>query len=667
MELNKKLPEYYYNGRYFILTMFVLGIAALFLKNYLFGIVQIGVAMFSFVFNIISRRQTERRLYEMFEKMTVNVGEATRSSLINFPLPTVVADTEGDIKWYNGEFKQIFNENSLINKNIKELISELKDAEFWKNSSKSILENVTYGERHFKIAGSKTIESGDSDKNAVIVLYFYEITDFVSLEKKYEAEKTFECMLFVDNYDEIMEATKNAEIPQVQAQIYRVINDWANENGGVLIKYERDKYCIIFENNKLSDFINNKFEILSKVRAIQEGNSLPVTISIGIGTGGANIYENDEFAKNAINMALGRGGDQVVIKDNEQFRYYGGATNEYERSTKVKARVVSVALSGLMDAAENIVVMGHKNADVDSVGAAFGIYRLGKLHNKPVNIVLETYNHTVGMMLSRLENVEEYSGVFINNQQALSKVTENTLLIIVDTHKPSIVENQQILSRTSQIVVIDHHRRAAEFVNNTVLVYHEPYSSSTCEMVTEILQYSKDKKALTKLEAECLYAGMVLDTKNFTFKTGVRTFEAASFLRKQGVDTVAIKTMFQQDFSSYVKKSAIIKDAEIIKDCIAIGTYVEIDKDITTLAAQAADEMLNIKGITTSFVLCRTETGTIISGRSLGGINVQVILEKLGGGGHITIAGAQLEDMTLDESLEKLKEAIEDYYSETSN
>ena len=667
MELNKKLPEYYYNGRYFILTMFVLGIAALFLKYYLFGIVQIGVAMFSFVFNIISRRQTERRLYEMFEKMTVNVGEATRSSLINFPLPTVVADTEGDIKWYNGEFKQIFNENSLINKNIKELISELKDAEFWKNSAKSILENVTYGERHFKIAGSKTIESGDSDKNAVIVLYFYEITDFVSLEKKYEAEKPFECMLFVDNYDEIMEATKNAEIPQVQAQIYRVINDWANENGGVLIKYERDKYCIIFENNKLSDFINNKFEILSKVRAIQEGNSLPVTISIGIGTGGANIYENDEFAKNAINMALGRGGDQVVIKDNEQFRYYGGATNEYERSTKVKARVVSVALSGLMDAAENIVVMGHKNADVDSVGAAFGIYRLGKLHNKPVNIVLETYNHTVGMMLSRLENVEEYSGLFINNQQALSKVTENTLLIIVDTHKPSIVENQQILSRTSQIVVIDHHRRAAEFVNNTVLVYHEPYSSSTCEMVTEILQYSKDKKALTKLEAECLYAGMVLDTKNFTFKTGVRTFEAASFLRKQGVDTVAIKTMFQQDFSSYVKKSAIIKDAEIIKDCIAIGTYVEIDKDITTLAAQAADEMLNIKGITTSFVLCRTETGTIISGRSLGGINVQVILEKLGGGGHITIAGAQLEDMTLDESLEKLKEAIEDYYSETSN
>ncbi|MBE7039807.1 MAG: phosphoesterase [Ruminococcaceae bacterium] len=667
MEMNKKLPAYYYSGGYFILTIFILGIAAILCKYYIFGIIEISVAAFLFILNLISRSRTEKRLYEMFEKMTLNVGEATRSSLINFPLPTVVADIGGDIKWYNNEFKQIFNKNSLINENIKELIDSLKESDFWEGSKKSILEDVSYEGRYFKIAGSKTIERSDSDKNAVVVLYFYETTDFIKMQKKYMQEKTFECMLFVDNYDEIMETTKNAEIPQVQAQIYKVINDWANESGGVLIKYERDKYCIIFEHKKLDDFIKNKFDILNRVRAIQEGNAVPVTISIGIGVNGANIYENDEFAKNAINMALGRGGDQVVIKDNEHFSYYGGATKEYERSTKVKARVVSVALSGLMDSAENIVVMGHKNADIDCVGAAFGIYRMARLHNKPINIILETYNQTVSAMLSRLENVDEYSGVFINNQQALSKVTENTLLIIVDTHKPSLVENQQILTKTSQIVVIDHHRRAAEFVNSTVLVYHEPYSSSTCEMITEILQYSKDKKELTKLEAECLYAGMILDTKNFTFKTGVRTFEAASFLRKQGVDTVAIKTMFQQDFSSYVKKSAIIKDAEIIKDCIAIGTYVELDSDITTLAAQAADEMLNIRGITASFVLCRSERGTVISGRSLGGINVQVILEKLGGGGHLTIAGAQLENTTLDETLDKLKEAIEDYYNETSN
>jgi len=667
MDLNKKLSKFFYNGVYTILVIFILGLVALMLGYHVFAIVEIAIALFLLIFNMISKKRTEKRIYDMFEKMTVNVGEATRSSLINFPLPTVVAGVGGDIKWYNNEFKNIFSENNLFNKNIKELIPTLENSDFWSNPQKSILTDITYNGRSFKLAGSKTIEQSDSDKNAVIILYLYEITDFLSIQKKYIDEKTFACYLFVDNYDEIMETTKNAEMPQLQAQIYKVINDWVIENDGVLVKYDRDKYCITFEYKKLEGFIKNKFDILNRVRSIQEGNALPATISVGIGLNGATIYENDDFAKNAINMALGRGGDQVVIKDNEQFRYYGGATKEHERSTRVKARVVSFALTGLMESASNIVVMGHKNADIDSVGAAFGIYRMGKMHRKPVNIVLETYNKTVRTMLQRLETVDEYSGVFLNTQQALTKVTESTLLIIVDTHKPTIVESPQLLSKTQQIVVIDHHRRAADFINNTVLVYHEPYSSSTCEMITEILQYTKDKMSLTKLEAECLYAGMVLDTKNFAFKTGVRTFEAASYLRKQGVDTISIKTMFQQDFSTYVKKSAIIKDAIIIKDCIAIGTYSEMDTDINTLAAQAADEMLNIRGITASFVLCRTETGTIISGRSLGGINVQVILEKLGGGGHMTIAGAQLENITLEETMEKLEEAIEDYYSETSN
>ncbi|MBE7028524.1 MAG: hypothetical protein E7407_05785, partial [Ruminococcaceae bacterium] len=299
MEMNKKLPTYYYSGGYFILTIFIFSIAAILCKYYILGIIELSVAVFLFILNLISRSRTEKRLYEMFEKMTLNVGEATRSSLINFPLPTVVADTGGDIKWYNNEFKQIFNKNSLINENIKELIISLRESDFWEGSQKNILEDVTYEGRHFKIAGSKTIERSDSDKNAVVVLYFYETTDFIKMQEKYMQEKTFECMLFVDNYDEIMETTKNAEIPQVQAQIYKVINDWANESGGVLIKYERDKYCIIFEHRKLDDFIKNKFDILTRVRAIQEGNAVPVTISIGIGVNGANIYENDEFAKNA--------------------------------------------------------------------------------------------------------------------------------------------------------------------------------------------------------------------------------------------------------------------------------------------------------------------------------------------------------------------------------
>lgn len=667
MDLNKKITGYYHNDNYSILIMFLLGIIAVILKFYIFGAVEIGIALFLLVINLISKKSTEKHIYEMFEKMTVNVGDAARSSIINFPLPTVVVSTEGDIKWYNEEFKSIFKKNILLDLNVKELLPTLKKSEFWNENEHNLLTEITYYDKTFKVAGSKTIEQGDSDKNTVCVLYFYEITELVEMKNKYYDEKTFECLLFVDNYDEVMETTKNSNVPQLQAQIYKVINDWANEHNGVLIKYDRDKYCILFEYKYFDKFIKDKFDILNRIRSINEGNSLPATVSIGIGINGATIYENNDFAKGAINMALGRGGDQVVIKDNEQFKYYGGATKEYERNTKVKARVVSSALAGLMDNCSNILVMGHKNADTDSVGASFGIYRMGKMHNKSVNIVLETYNDTVRTMLNRFEAQEEYQGVLLNCQQALSRVNENTLLVIVDTHRPQIVECPQLLSKTSQIVVIDHHRRGAEFVANTVLVYHEPYSSSTCEMMTEILQYTKEKNNLTKLEAECLYAGMVLDTKNFAFKTGVRTFEAASFLRKQGVDTISIKTMFQQDFTSYVKKATIIRDSEIYKDHIAIGTYCEIDNDITTLAAQAADEMLNIKGITASFVLCRTETGVIISGRSLGGINVQVILEKLGGGGHLTIAGAQIEGTTLDETIENLKKAIDEYYDDTLN
>ncbi len=667
MDLNKKMPKNYYNGGYFIIVMFILGLAALLCKYYIFGAIELGLAALLFILNLIYKKRTEKNIYDMFEQMTLNAGEATRSSLINFPLPTIVVGTEGDIKWYNNEFKSIFKDNNLFNLNIGELIPDLKDTTFFSDSEKSILADLSIESRHFKVAGSKTVENSNSGKNSIIVLYFYEITEFLDIKKKYTDEKTFECLLFVDNYDEVMETTKNANIPLLQAQIYKVINDWANENGGVLIKYERDKYCILFEHKKFEDFIKGKFDILNRVRSIEEGNTLPATISIGIGINGTDIFENDEFAKNAINMALGRGGDQVVIKDKEQFSYYGGAAKEYERSTKVKARVVSFALAGLIEHSSNIIVMGHKNADVDSLGAAFGVYRMGKMYDKPVNILLETYNQTVNTMLSRLENVDEYSGVFINSGQALAKADENTLLVVVDTHRESMVESPQLLSKTRQIVVIDHHRRGADFISNTVLVYHEPYSSSACEMMTEILQYSKDKSSLTKLEAECLYSGMVLDTKNFTFKTGVRTFEAASFLRKQGVDTISIKTMFQLDFGAYVKKASIIRDAEIYKENIAIGTYCEIEGDITTLAATAADEMLNIKGITASFVLCRTENGVIISGRSLGGINVQVILEKLGGGGHLTIAGAQIEDITLDQAILMLKEAVEEYYNETSN
>ncbi len=662
MEANKKNGLHYLPGGFYIIVIAALAIVSFWFNRYL-ALAEFALVVILTIVNYAHKKISQKRISEMFEQMTLDIGSATGNALLDFPLAALIVEESGKIKWYNDAFSKAFNESSCYDKEISELIPDLPAANFFKEPTAPVQTTVTCRGKTFRVFGS--IPQGEEKSTRVLVLYFDEITEYLEYQKKYQEEKTFECLIFVDNYDELMEATANSAKPQLQALLYKAINDWAGENDGVLIKYEKDKYCILFEHRYLDNFIKDKFSILADIRAISEGNTIPASISIGIGLNGGNLVENDVFAKAAINMALGRGGDQAVIKDNEQFRFYGGTSKEYEKSTRVKARVVSYALSGLIADAENVVVMSHKGADVDSLGAAFGIYRLGKMQDKPVNILLESYDQTVQNMLERMELVEEYAGLFVNGQQAAARIHSNTLLIVVDTHKPSLLENPALLKKAGQIVVIDHHRRGAEFIDNTALVYHEPYASSTCEMLTEILQYSANKLSLTKLEAECLYAGIVVDTKSFTFKTGVRTFEAASFLRKQGVDTVSIKTMFQQDLESYIQRASIIRESEIYRDTIAISATAESGPGIHVLVAQAADELLNIKGITASFVLYATENGVSISGRSLGNINVQVILEKLGGGGHMTIAGAQLSDLSIKEAKERLCQAIDEYQQET--
>ena len=664
MDINKKSQNMFYTGVYYVFVILVLGFISLYF-NFWLGIAEISFAAVLFIVDLIVKQISKKRMSEIFEQMTLKLGSAPRNSLTGFSLATAIIRTDGTIKWFNDEFQSIFPEENIFDSEITRLVEEFPLEEAY-SSKKGLCTELAIGERHFKVFASAPSGHPDKQQN-VIILYFYEITDFTELKNKYINEKTFECLLFVDNFDELMESAPSASVPQIQALLYKYINDWAENNGGVLTKYEKDKYSITFEYRYLETFIKNKFDILNQIRSIEEGNTLPATVSIGVGLNGSDIQENDAFAKAAINMALGRGGDQAVIKDDEQFRFYGGTSKEYEKSTRVKARVVSFALSGLIQNAENVVVMSHKNADIDSLGASFGVYRICKMYNKPVNILLETYDQTVSNMLTRFENIDEYSGLFINNQQAPAHINTNTLIVVVDTHKPSLVENPALLERTEQIVVIDHHRRGADFIEHTALIYHEPYASSACEMITEILQYTSDKMSVTKLEAECLYAGMLVDTKHFTFKTGVRTFEAASFLRKQGVDTVSIKTLFQQDLTSYVRRANIIKNAEVIRNNIAVSICSDEDRDAHVIVAQAADELLNIKGITASFVLCPNDDGVNISGRSLGGINVQVILEKLGGGGHLTIAGAQINDVSLEETKEQLLAAIDDYYLETTN
>lgn len=666
MKNNNKIEKLYLTGEFYILVFALLGIVTLYSDIKIFGIIQLSLSAVLLVLNFILKKVSRKRLNTIIEKVTMDAGDTSSNALLSFPLPISLIDSEGGIKWYNKEFRELFPEYHLNDCSFFDLFPEFsKDSLLSNDTNNGFICELEINDKTFKAIGNTPLPSG-TDK-PLTILYLEDITFEKEIQKKYINEKTFECLVYVDNYDELMESTPSAHVPQLQAQIYKEINDWTAENNGMLIKYEKDKYFIIFKYCYLEQFIKRKFEILAKIRSINEKNSMSATISIGIGLNGSTLYENDIFAKNAINMALGRGGDQVVVKDNEQFRFYGGSTKEHEKSTRVKARVVSFALTGLINNAENVIVLTHKNADTDGFGAAFGIYRICRINNKPVNICMDTYDKTVANMMTRLENHEEYDGLIISTAHAATKITQNTLIVVVDTHKTSLLEAPALLKPAKQIVIVDHHRRSADFIEHTSLVYHEPYASSACEMVTEILQYTTNKMSLTKLEAEALYSGIVVDTKNFTFKTGVRTFEAASFLRKQGVDTVAVKTVFQQDLQSYIKRSEIIKNSTIIRDNIAVSIAPKSDESTHIVAAQAADELLNIKGIIASFVIFNSDDGVSISGRSLGGINVQMILEKLGGGGHLTIAGAQISKITPDEAKEQLIDAIDDYYLESTN
>lgn len=662
METSKFIKRLFNAGSYYVWLIGILGVAALCLRYWVLGAVELLLFAVLLIFHFAHNKHRADMVFELVDNLKLDVNTVAKSSLTNFPLPTVMLRLDGKITWYNEGFRAIFGQQRLFEQPIESLVEGLRLDDIIDLEHKQINCDVKYQQRSFHIFGN--VSELPNENDYIIVLYWQETTELEQLKARFLNERVFVVSVLVDNYDELMQNTKESAKPQLVAEIEKNINDWANQYEGLLYKYERDKYVIIFEYRKLELMIKTKFEILNTMRAIDTDNKIPVTISVGIGVDGKSMVENDSYARAAINMALGRGGDQAVIKDNHQFRFYGGGNKEYEKSTRVKARVVSFALKGLISNARNVVIMGHKNADIDSFGAAFGLQRACKQLHREVKLLLGTYDHTVKNMLERLENEEEYTGLFITGQQAQELVDEDTLLIVVDTHKPDMVENRNILDRTKHIVVIDHHRRSAEFIDNTALIYHEPYASSTCEMVTEILQYIDDKIELKKLEAEAIYAGIAIDTKHFTFKTGVRTFEAASFLRKYGVDTVAIKKMFQQDLTTFVKKAEIIKNAKIVRDNIAVSTCEGLGDDFQVLVAQAADEMLNIKGISASFVLCDTGNFISISGRSLGTLNVQLILEKLGGGGHLTIAGAQLRDVTLAEAQEQLLAAIEEYFNE---
>ena len=591
-----------------------------------------------------------------------------KKSLINSPFPLIIIETTGNIIWKSSKFVYEFA-NIDINNYLIDILEEIKeDIEAHQDKKqKTITKKVQIGNKIYSVLG-EYIRSKQNDKSEYItILYFLDITQIVKEKKKYEDSRTCVGILMVDNYEEIIQRIDVENRPQVIAEIEKVIYDWAASSGGIVVKNDRNTFVYVFEYKYLKEIKENKFDILDQIKEINVEAGIQLTLSIAISIDGDTNYDKYKTALESMDIVLGRGGDQAVVKENGKYIFFGGRTEEVEKRTKVKARTVAHALENLIKESDNILIMGHSNGDIDSMGSSLGIYRLAKTLEKETNIVNNTYGMTLSKFIEELEKDDEYKDVIIGKNEALNKATNKTLLIVTDTHKQNYVEVPELLDKVGQIVIIDHHRRSTDYIENASLTFQEVYASSTAELVTEILQYTDVKIKLKPIEVEGLYGGIMVDTKNFTFKTGVRTFEAAAYLRKCGVDIIKVKKWFQSDLNSYNEIANIVKNAEMYDNSIAIAIYDKEDKDANLICAKAADELLTISDITASFVLGNVGDKVCISGRSIGDVNVQLILEKLGGGGHITLAGAQVEGMTLEEVKQELINRINEYFSEIAN
>ena len=460
-------------------------------------------------------------------------------------------------------------------------------------------------------------------------MYFVDNTEFLEVSKKFEETKTCMGIIMIDSYEELIQSLGQEERTQVTTEIETKIYEWASKIDGVALKSDRDRFAVVFDQKYLSEIIENKFEILKEIRNIETEGIIPTTISIAISAEGNTNGEKFKLAMETMDLVLGRGGDQAAVRRNEKYEFYGGKKQETEKRTKVKAKTVATALEELIEEAPNILIMGHSNGDIDSMGSSLGVYRIVKSLGKTAKIVNNTYGMTLKDFIEAVEQEEEYKDVIIDKSGALNQITSDTLLIVVDTHKKSYVEVPELLNKTNKIVVIDHHRRGPDYIDNAILMFHEVYASSAAELVAELLQYTKNNAGLTTFEAESLYAGIMVDTKNFTFKTGVRTFEAAAYLRKNDIDIIKVKKWFQSDLESYNVIADVVKNTEVVRDTIGISEYKEDDENAALICAKAADELLTISDISASFVIGKLKNTVYISGRSIGDINVQLILEKI--------------------------------------
>ena len=605
----------------------------------------------------------KREWNRYIENLSLDMDETTKKAIMNLPIPLCILEFDGNISWYNNKFYEMTESSDLLGENIDNIIKNL-DLRKVLNENKEMYTDVTYKDRQYTVVYNVIKNEQNKQVKYLMMLYWLDKTDYLALNQKYEDEKNSIMLIQVDGYDEVLKSTSEDKRSLISIELEKILSDFETSINAAVKRTSKDKYIVITNKKGLSKLQDSKFAVLDVVRNIDYGNTLPVTISIGVGRGGDSIYENLQLANGALDLALGRGGDQAIIKTKDKFEFYGGKSKAIEKTTKVKSRLIGHALKEIISESKMVYIMGHKYPDLDAMGAAVGIYDICKSLGKETYIVLDEINESIDEFINRLNKKEYYQDLFINKEGAIKNCTKDTLVVVVDTHRPSFTECEELLTLTKKVAVIDHHRKGVEFIQDTVLSFHEIYVSSTCEMVTELAQYLEDDVKINKLTAEGLLAGICLDTKFFAFKTGVRTFEASSYLKKAGADTTEVKKLFRTDVKDFKTKAEIIGNTQIIENKICISYTKTKIENINVVIAQAADELLNVKKIEASFILGEKNGTIFISARSLGKINVHVLMEKLGGGGHIDIAGAQLEGVSIEEAYKKVYDIIQEYLRE---
>ncbi|UQD53699.1 hypothetical protein C0971_17965 [Bacillus methanolicus] len=631
-------------------TVVQLGVLAYY--NLLFSLAGFFLAFISFYFVFWFEQKQRKETEEYITTLSYRVKRVGEEALMEMPIGIMLINDEYTIEWTNPFLASCFQEDTLVGRSLYDVADSL--IPLIKQEIET--EIVTLHDRKFRVI----------HKQKERLLYFFDVTEQTEIEKMYENERTVIAIIFLDNYDEMTQGMDDQTRSNLNNIVTSLLNKWANDNGVFLKRVSSERFIAVFNEHILHSLEKGKFSILDEVREATSKQNVPLTLSIGVGTGVSSLPELGSLAQSSLDLALGRGGDQVAIKQtNGKVKFYGGKTNPVEKRTRVRARVISHALKELITESDKVIIMGHKNPDMDSIGSAIGIQKVAQMNEREGYIVVNFHEIDTGVkrLMKEIMQNEDLFSRFISPEEALEIATDDTLLVIVDTHKPSLVIEEKLLKSIDNVVVIDHHRRGEDFVKNPLLVYMEPYASSTAELVTELLEYQPKRGKIEMLEATALLAGIIVDTKSFTLRTGSRTFDAASYLRGKGADTVLVQKFLKEDVDTYIRRAKLIEAVYFYRDGIAIVKGNEDEIYDQVVIAQAADTLLTMDGVLASFVIARRpENKVAISARSLGDVNVQVIMENLDGGGHLTNAATLLADVTVDEAEEHLISAIEEYF-----